>query len=240
MVARNPSGSTRWLQEYPNSVMASTWTTSTQSRLLVRWVETSIPLLLSPLSTRWNLHGWKGTGQSFELERNPASNHVGSGCLDIRVKLSSFPILPFSSLFNPFILTSSSLALYLLWHHQVIDGIYEGVTTVELDNLAAETAAYKTTTHPDYAVLAARIAISNLHKETKKTFSQVVQDLYDYGEYIDKERRKNGEEKGWTEHQNQAIREGIHSSRKALLALETMLRIERHQKVIFFVSQLLS
>ena len=48
---------------------------------------------------------------------------------------------------------------------KVIDGIYEGVTTVELDNLAAETAAYKTTTHPDYAVLAARIAISNLHKE---------------------------------------------------------------------------
>lgn len=64
---------------------------------------------------------------------------------------------------------------------QVIDGIYEGVTTVELDNLAAETAAYKTTTHPDYAVLAARIAISNLHKETKKSFSQVVQDLYEYG-----------------------------------------------------------
>jgi hypothetical protein len=65
---------------------------------------------------------------------------------------------------------------------KVIDGIYEGVTTVELDNLAAETAAYKTTTHPDYAVLAARIAISNLHKETRKTFSQVVKDLYDYSE----------------------------------------------------------
>lgn len=63
---------------------------------------------------------------------------------------------------------------------KVIDGIYEGVTTVELDNLAAETAAYKTTTHPDYAVLAARIAISNLHKETRKLFSQVVKDLYDY------------------------------------------------------------
>ena len=63
---------------------------------------------------------------------------------------------------------------------KVIDGIYEGVTTVELDNLAAETAAYKTTTHPDYAVLAARIAISNLHKETKKGFSQVIQDLHDY------------------------------------------------------------
>ena len=49
-------------------------------------------------------------------------------------------------------------------------------------NLAAETAAYLTTKHPDYAVLAARIAISNLHKETKKNFSQVIKDLYEYGE----------------------------------------------------------
>ena len=54
------------------------------------------------------------------------------------------------------------------------------MTTVELDNLAAETAAYKTTTHPDYAVLAARIAISNLHKETKTPFSDVITDLYEY------------------------------------------------------------
>lgn len=54
---------------------------------------------------------------------------------------------------------------------KVISGIYEGVTTVELDTLAAETAAHMTTTHPDYAILAARLAVSNLHKETKKTFS---------------------------------------------------------------------
>jgi ribonucleoside-diphosphate reductase subunit M1 len=47
-------------------------------------------------------------------------------------------------------------------------GIYKGVTTVELDNLAAEVAASMTTIHPDYATLAARIAISNLHKETTK------------------------------------------------------------------------
>lgn len=47
-------------------------------------------------------------------------------------------------------------------------------------NLAAETAAYLTTKHPDYAILAARIAISNLHKETKKTFSHVIEDLYRY------------------------------------------------------------
>ncbi|KAH7925582.1 hypothetical protein BV22DRAFT_1088728 [Leucogyrophana mollusca] len=63
---------------------------------------------------------------------------------------------------------------------KVVAGVYQGVTTVELDNLAAETAAYLTTKHPDYAVLAARIAISNLHKETKKSFSQVVKDLYTY------------------------------------------------------------
>jgi len=48
-------------------------------------------------------------------------------------------------------------------------------------NLAAETAACLTTKHPDYAILAARIAVSNLHKETKKNFSHVVRDLYNYG-----------------------------------------------------------
>ncbi|KAJ0175609.1 hypothetical protein K1T71_008768 [Dendrolimus kikuchii] len=61
---------------------------------------------------------------------------------------------------------------------KVISGIYSGVTTVELDNLAAETAATMTTDHPDYAVLAARLAISNLHKETKKHFSDVITDLF--------------------------------------------------------------
>lgn len=49
---------------------------------------------------------------------------------------------------------------------------------MELDNLAAETAATMTTKHPDYAILAARIAVSNLHKETKKCFSEVMDDLY--------------------------------------------------------------
>jgi ribonucleoside-diphosphate reductase subunit M1 len=58
--------------------------------------------------------------------------------------------------------------------------VYQGVTTVELDNLAAETAACLTVKHPDYAILAARIAVSNLHKETKKVFSQVIEDLYNY------------------------------------------------------------
>ncbi|KAJ1983694.1 ribonucleotide-diphosphate reductase subunit rnr1 [Dimargaris verticillata] len=63
---------------------------------------------------------------------------------------------------------------------KVITGVYQGVSTAELDNLAAETAAYLTTKHPDYSILAARIAISNLHKETRKQFSQTVEDLYHY------------------------------------------------------------
>ncbi|MCS7036409.1 MAG: ribonucleoside-diphosphate reductase subunit alpha [Saprospiraceae bacterium] len=63
---------------------------------------------------------------------------------------------------------------------KVILGLYDGVTTVELDNLAAETAATMATIHPDYALLAARIAVSNLHKETEKAFHKVVHDLYHY------------------------------------------------------------
>lgn len=63
---------------------------------------------------------------------------------------------------------------------RVIEGLYDGVTTSELDTLAAEIAATLTTAHPDYARLAARISVSNLHKNTKKTFSEVMTDLYTY------------------------------------------------------------
>ena len=63
---------------------------------------------------------------------------------------------------------------------RVIEGIYDGVTTSELDNLAAEIAATLTTTHPDFAKVAARIAVSNLHKNTKKSFSETMKDLHDY------------------------------------------------------------
>lgn len=63
---------------------------------------------------------------------------------------------------------------------KVIEGIYDGVTTTVLDNLAAEVAAGKTIDHPDYALLASRIAVSNLHKETKKTFSEVIDDMHKY------------------------------------------------------------
>jgi len=63
---------------------------------------------------------------------------------------------------------------------KVIDGLYDGVTTTELDNLAAEVAASLTVKHPDYAILAARIAISNLQKTTSQSFSNTMKRLYTY------------------------------------------------------------
>ena len=71
---------------------------------------------------------------------------------------------------------------------KVIEGLYDGVTTSELDNLAAETAASLTTKHPDYALLASRIAVSNLHKNTVKSFSETMRKLH---EYIDPKTGKN-------------------------------------------------
>jgi len=63
---------------------------------------------------------------------------------------------------------------------KVIQGIFDGVTTSDLDNLAAETSASLATIHPDYAILAARIAVSNLHKNTNKSFSETMELLYNY------------------------------------------------------------
>lgn len=71
---------------------------------------------------------------------------------------------------------------------KVIEGLYDGVTTSELDNLAAETAASLTTKHPDYALLASRIAVSNLHKNTIKSFSETMRKLH---EYVDAKTGKN-------------------------------------------------
>ncbi len=71
---------------------------------------------------------------------------------------------------------------------KVIEGLYDGVTTSELDNLAAETAASLTTKHPDYALLASRIAVSNLHKNTQKSFSGTMKKLH---EYVDRKTGKN-------------------------------------------------
>jgi ribonucleoside-diphosphate reductase alpha chain len=63
---------------------------------------------------------------------------------------------------------------------KVIVGVFNGVTTVELDDLASQTAAYMTTQHPDYARLAARIAVSNLHKMTDKSFAATMRKLNGY------------------------------------------------------------
>jgi len=63
---------------------------------------------------------------------------------------------------------------------RVIEGVYDGVTTSELDNLAAEVAATNAVNHPDYAQLASRIAVSNLHKTTEKSFSEVMHKLHTY------------------------------------------------------------
>ena len=65
---------------------------------------------------------------------------------------------------------------------KVTQGIYDGISTLELDKLAAETAASMTTTHPDYAKLAGRIAVSNLHKSTPNKFSQCIKQLYSFNE----------------------------------------------------------
>jgi ribonucleoside-diphosphate reductase alpha chain len=63
---------------------------------------------------------------------------------------------------------------------KVIEGLYDGVSTSNLDNLAAETSATMASIHPDYALLASRIAISNLHKNTNKSFSETMEALYNY------------------------------------------------------------
>ncbi|PWA45438.1 ribonucleotide reductase 1 [Artemisia annua] len=68
----------------------------------------------------------------------------------------------------------------VLVSQKVCAGVYKGVTTSQLDELAAETSAALTANHPDYACLAARIAVSNLHKNTKKSFSDTIKDMYNH------------------------------------------------------------
>lgn len=63
---------------------------------------------------------------------------------------------------------------------KVIHGLYDGITSVELDVLAAETSAALTPTHPDYSILASRICVTSLHKRTPKSFTQVIEQLYNY------------------------------------------------------------
>ena len=71
---------------------------------------------------------------------------------------------------------------------KVFQGIYNGVTTELLDNLSAETCAYMNIVHPDYSKLAARIAVSNLHKKTKSNYMETCEILY---KYIDKSGKYN-------------------------------------------------
>eukprot|EP00916_Digyalum_oweni_P016058 GHVL01026367.1.p1 GENE.GHVL01026367.1~~GHVL01026367.1.p1 ORF type:complete len:819 (+),score=112.69 GHVL01026367.1:99-2555(+) len=62
---------------------------------------------------------------------------------------------------------------------KVASGVYKGITTTEIDELTAETCAYLSATHPDYSKLAARILVSNLHKNTNGSFAEVIQSLRD-------------------------------------------------------------
>jgi len=63
---------------------------------------------------------------------------------------------------------------------KVVEGLYNGISTAELDTLAAETCAYMSQRHPDFSTLAARIAVSNLHKNTSDSFSETIRTLHEY------------------------------------------------------------
>jgi len=75
---------------------------------------------------------------------------------------------------------NESFVDYIEVSKKVISGLYDGVKTDELDSLAAETAASMITIHPDYSILASRIAITSLYKNVDKQFSKVAESLYDY------------------------------------------------------------
>jgi ribonucleoside-diphosphate reductase alpha subunit len=63
---------------------------------------------------------------------------------------------------------------------KVIDQLYNGISTTQIDELSAQQCASLASTHPDYNVLASRITISNHHKNTADSFSQVMTELYEY------------------------------------------------------------
>ena len=102
----------------------------------------------------------------FVLKRNGKTESVKFDKVTARIEKLSYSLSPLVNVLDV--------------AKKTIEGIYEGVPTTELDNLAAETAASLTTTHPDYAILASRIAVSNLHKNTIKSFSETMRLLYDY------------------------------------------------------------
>ncbi len=103
---------------------------------------------------------------SFVIKRNGKQESVKFDKVTARIEKLSYSLSPMVNVIEV--------------AKKTIEGIYAGVPTTELDNLAAETAASLTITHPDYAILASRIAVSNLHKNTTKSFSQTMQNLYNY------------------------------------------------------------
>jgi len=103
---------------------------------------------------------------SFVIKRNGKKESVKFDKVTARIEKLSYGLSP--------MVNAISVA------KKTIEGIYEGVPTTELDNLAAETAASLTITHPDYAILASRMAVSNLHKNTVKSFSETMRKLYNY------------------------------------------------------------
>lgn len=102
----------------------------------------------------------------YVIKRNGRKESVKFDKITARIEKLSYSLSPFVNVIDV--------------AKKVIEGIYDGVRTTELDNLAAETAASLTTKHPDYALLASRIAVSNLHKNTIKSFSETMRKLYDY------------------------------------------------------------
>jgi len=102
----------------------------------------------------------------FVIKRNGKKESIKFDKITARIEKLSYSLSPFVNVIDV--------------AKKVIEGIYDGVSTTELDNLAAETAASLTTKHPDYALLASRIAVSNLHKNTVKSFSETMRTLYNY------------------------------------------------------------
>src|SRR3978361_282966 len=103
---------------------------------------------------------------SFVLKRNGRKETVKFDKVTARIQKLSYGLSPLVNVIDV--------------AKKTIEGIFEGVQTTELDNLAAETSASLTTTHPDYAILASRIAVSNLHKSTTKSFSDTMRLLHTY------------------------------------------------------------
>jgi ribonucleoside-diphosphate reductase alpha chain len=103
---------------------------------------------------------------SFVLKRNGKQETIKFDKVTARIEKLSYSLSPLVNVIEV--------------AKKTIEGIYSGVPTTELDNLAAETAASLTIVHPDYAILASRIAVSNLHKNTTKSFSETMRQLFNY------------------------------------------------------------